>query len=156
MHKVLSNEVEDYFKLMLRFESGFSAQVEVGTFCLVSGPRWIAHGDKGSMIIEDFACNGEIVLDGGYAINWDPTIKNNTAAGPTRTMAPRPPETLKIEELPNVDDKTDWCQFYKNLMSAIDGEAELLVKPEAALRVMKIIESAFKSNELGEAVKVNV
>jgi predicted dehydrogenase len=71
-------------------------------------------------------------------------------------MAPRPPETLKIEELPNVDDKTDWCQFYKNLMSAIDGEAELLVKPEAALRVMKIIESAFKSNELGEVVKVNV
>lgn len=153
---VLGQEVDDYFKLLLEFASGTVATVEVGTLCLVKQPRWVVHGNKGSMVIEDFAGKtGQIVLDKEHLAEWSEKIIV-TDRGPTRTMAPRPPETLEFRELPNVADRTDVTEFYTNVMQAIDGEAELLVKPEQVLRVMRIIDAAKESDRLGQSVSVDL
>ena len=42
--------------------------------------------------------------------------------------------------------------YYHNLLEAIRGEAELLVKPEEALRVLQVIELAFESAEKGSGI----
>lgn len=47
-------------------------------------------------------------------------------------MAPRPRETTF--ELPLPDVRSDWSEFYKNVIAAIEGSAELIVKPEEALQ----------------------
>jgi len=73
-----------------------------------------------------------------------------TEAGPTRTMAPRPKETL--EELPLPEVSADWTDFYRNFLAALDKKAELIVKHEEVRRVLQVMVAIFKSHETGEAV----
>jgi hypothetical protein len=69
-------------------------------------------------------------------------------------MAPRPKET--IEELPLPEVQTDWADYYRNVIAAIDGKEELFVKPCEVMRVLKVIEACFESDKTGCAIKVNV
>jgi predicted dehydrogenase len=66
-------------------------------------------------------------------------------------MAPRPEYTTETLELPNVD--TDWSDYYKNIVKVIEGTEELIVKPEQALRVMKVIEKVFEAQNTGAGVR---
>ena len=84
---------------------------------------------------------------------WDDDIVY-TAAGPTRTMAPRPAFTTVEEPLPQVE--TDWSGYYRNLAEAIDGKAELIVKPEQCLRVMRVIDLAFQSQREGRSLSCHL
>jgi scyllo-inositol 2-dehydrogenase (NADP+) len=153
MHKIRTPEVDDYFKAILTFESGLNAQIEVGTYCLKQMPRWYANGDLGSVFINDWECNGAIFHAKKLAVEWEPEIVH-TVAGPTRTMAPRPKET--IEELPLPEVETDWADYYRNVIAAIDGKEELIVKPCEVMRVFKVIEACFESDETGKTIEVNV
>ena len=155
MFSVISDEVEDYFKLLMRFESGLSALVEVGTFCLESGPRWVVHGEGGSILVRDWDCSGHIVTASEYAAGWKPAVVQ-TVAGPTRTMAPRSRDTLRFDELPNVDDISDWCDFYKNVMAAIEGREALIVTPDQVMRTMRVIECAQESSKTGQSIKTRI
>ena len=110
----------------------------------------------GSMEIEDFGAKiGEIVLDKEHLAEWSEKIIV-TDRGPTRTMAPRPKETLEFRGLPDVSDKTDVTEFYTNVMAAIDGEADLLVTPEQVYRIMQIIDAARESDKTGASVRVDL
>ena len=51
-------EVDDNFKVMLRFENGLSALVEVDTYTFIPLPRWHVSGEKGTLQVDDFACGG--------------------------------------------------------------------------------------------------
>lgn len=77
-----------------------------------------------------------------------------TEAGPTRTMAPRPKETTLELPLPEV--QTDWSDYYKNILAVLDGEAELVVRPEQALRVMKVIDAVFEADRLNCGVHCHI
>ena len=57
----------------------------------------------------------------------------------------RPVETIETLELPVADPHL--TDFYRNVAAATRGEAELIVKPGEALRVMKVIDLAFESGE---------
>ena len=153
LHSVRTPEVDDYFKLLLRFESGVSAQIEVGTFNLIQGPRWYACGDGGALIVEDWECHGRIIHASEQALSWEPVVIQ-TKAGPTRTMAPRPKETLEEIPLPKVD--VSWADFYHNVMDTIDGKAELIVNIPGVARVLKVIEAAFESSEKGIDLRVSI
>ncbi|MCK5129607.1 MAG: Gfo/Idh/MocA family oxidoreductase, partial [Clostridiales bacterium] len=94
--------VDDLFKVELRFEDGLSVHVQVGTFGLIKQPRFIAYGDLGTMIINDFSGEkGEIKLL-SHHINEMGKVIIDTPAGPTRTMAPQPEEYYKELNLPEV------------------------------------------------------
>ena len=138
--------VDDNFKLLMRFRNGLSALVEVDTYTFISLPRWHVSGDAGTVQVDDFSCTGKIVKARTEEMRWEQGIVY-TVAGPTRTMAPRPKTSLK--ELPLPDVQTDWSEYYQNILAVLDGEAELIVKPEQALRVMKVIDLLFKSEEEG-------
>lgn len=142
------SEVDDNFKLMMKFETGESVLVEVATNCFITQPRWHMCCQDGTAIIEDWSCNGKIVkLNNDQDLVWDDVIVY-TEAGPTRTMAPRPVETTEELPLPEVNPK--WSSYYHNIVEVLDGKAELIVKPEQALRTMRIIDAIFKSGEKGE------
>ncbi len=153
MHRVKTPECDDYFKLLMRFESGLSVQLEVGTYCLQPMPRWYVYGDGGSMIVEGFNGGGKIVHAKNVELAWEPEIVQ-TSAGPTRTMAPRPQETL--EDIPLPECEPEWVEFYENVVGVIEGRAELIVKQSEIMRVFKVIEAAFLSDEKGETVRVNL
>lgn len=141
------DEVDDNFQVYLNFENGISALVEVATNCFINQPRWHVCGKEGTAVVQNWECDGEIVtLANQEALTWADDIVY-TVAGPTRTMAPRPDETKKKLPLPEV--KTSWSSYYKNVAAVLDGREELIVKPEQALRVMKLIDLIFECDQEG-------
>ena len=75
-----------------------------------------------------------------------------TKAGPTKTMAPRSKDTLEEIEISGKGVETDYDTFYRNLAAYFDGTEELRVKPEEAMRVMKVMEACFESDRTGETI----
>lgn len=154
LYNIYSKEVDDNFKALIRFESGLSAMLQVDTNCFINQARWHVTAEDGTAIINDWSCKGRIIkLSDEKDLGWDDEIIY-TEAGPTRTMAPRPRETTSELELPEV--QTDWTDYYKNVIAAIDGSEELIVKPEEALRVMKVIEKIFESGACGKSVSCDI
>ena len=151
---VYTPEVDDNIKLMLLFESGMSAVLEMSTMCLIPSYRWHVEGTGGTLMIKNWECEGELYqLKQDAQMEWDEDIVY-TEAGPTRTMAPRPKFTMNEIPLPEV--KTDWADYYNNICDVLDGRAELIVKPEQSLRVMKIIDLLFKAAEEGHGFKCDL
>lgn len=153
MLSIRFKDVDDNFKVLLRFENGLSALVEVDTWCLIPLPRWHVSGTDGTLVVRGWDNSGEIVRVKERTEHWEPGIVY-TAAGPTRTMAPRPIETLEKLPLPHVE--TDELDFYRNVAAAIDGKEELLVKPSEALRVMNVIDAVFLSAKTGASVACHI
>ena len=146
-------EVDDNFKLLLRFENGLSALVEVDTYTFINLPRWHVSGDAGTLQIDSFGCEGKIVRAKTSEMHWEAGIVY-TVAGPTRTMAPRPQETIEEIALPEV--QTDARDYYRNFRDADLGKAELIVKPEEALRVMRVIDAVFESARTHTCISVDI
>lgn len=146
---VLHEEVDDYFKIILKMDNGVTAHIELSTYILKYQPRWLAAGDKGTMIVEDFGCHGSIYRTGKMLEKLPPQI-TETEAGPTRQFAPVPPGGIVEEPLPEV--QTDWVDFYRNVADVLNGRAESVIKIPEVRRVLSVMEAAWKSSDTGEAV----
>lgn len=149
---VTNTLVDDGFTAELTFECGIQALVEVGTSNFISLPRWYMLGQDGTAVIEDWDLSGRIVR----AVGCDekditPVI---TAAGLTKTMAPRREDTIHTEKLPIV--KSDIHDFYRNVCAAIKGEEEPKIKLPEVMRVMKLMEAIFTSARTGSEVEFEV
>ena len=155
MYHVAFKECDDGFMLTMKFEDGLTAHIEVGTSHYIVGPRWYVCGDRGALQIDDWNCNGRIIRAKDRQVVWEEEIVQ-TKAGPTKTMAPRPKET--VEEIVFNPDlyESDRTWVYRNLCDVIEGKDELIVKPEQAMRVMKVMEACFKSDKTGDVVHCNI
>lgn len=140
---VTNENCDDGFTVTLKFEDDLTVVVEVGTSNFINLPRWYMLGENGSAIIHDWNLNGKIVM----VSDWEKrdAVPVVTAAGLTKTMAPRTEETIKEYPLPCVE--SDIREFYQNVMSAISGEEEQRIKHHELLRVMKLMEAIFESAE---------
>ena len=156
MYQINYDEVDDAFHLVLTFESGLTCYLEVATNNFINHPRWYVLGKNGSLQIDDWACNGKAVVCQQRENTWQKDIIP-VKAGPTKTMAPRDPSTVKTIPVVAPDDVIDNLDpVYEQMVNAIEGTAELTIKPEEALRVIKVMEAAFLSSETGEAIKTNI
>lgn len=145
---ITTNEVDDGFRLNLYFESGKTALVEVGTFNFIAMPRFYMQCKGGSAKIEDWRQNAQVAK----CLAWHESdvLPVQTAAGITKTMAPRDEVTLKTYEAERpVSDVHD---FYRNFVKAIDGEEKQLITHEEVRRVLSVMEACFKSAETGAPV----
>jgi predicted dehydrogenase len=145
LHNVIADEVEDEFTAEFRFESGLSCLVNVSMNCFAQQPRWHACSRNGSMVIENWDAEGRIIRNKSKeSLEWTDTIVY-TSAGPTRSMAPRPTHTM--EEIPLPVTKQDCFKiFYTNIDDRLNNKADLLVKPEQTMRVMKAIDYVFQAD----------
>ncbi len=149
---ITNTEVDDGFKLRIYFESGKTAYIEVGTYNFIAMPRFYLQCKKGSAKIEDWQKNAQIALMKAW--NEKEVMPVQTAAGITKTMAPRDEITLDMYEADRpVSDVHD---FYRNFCAALDGKEEIIVKHNEVRRVMQVMEAAFKSAEEAQAIKVEI
>ena len=104
-------------------------------------PRWYALGENGSAVIEDWDCSGRITR----VYNWNErnVAPISAGAGLTRTMAPRNSRTVRDYKIRKV--RSDWEEFYKNVIGVLKGKQELVVKPNEIRQSMKFIEALFES-----------
>lgn len=146
---ITNYEVDDGFKLDLYFEKELTARIEVGTSHFISMPRFYMTGTNGSAMINSWTENCRVVC----CKNWDEkdVVPVVTAAGLTKTMAPRHENTISEHEIERPE--SDVHDFYRNVCLAIDGKAEQIVRHDQLMRVMRIMEAAFKSDELGVPVE---
>lgn len=145
---VTNETVDDGFKLILTFESGKTAQLEVGTSNFIELPRWYIQGMDGTAVINDWSLDGKMVRITDW--NKNDAVPIKTSAGLTKTMAPRTDETIKTEDLPKVT--ADIRDFYRNVMDTINGKADILIKHNELMRVMLLMEAAFKSSETNSVI----
>ena len=139
---ITNYEVDDGFKLDMYFEGGLTARIEVGTSHFMSLPRHYMTGANGSAIVKDWGKNCEVTC----CKNWEEkdVVPVVTAAGLTKTMAPRNKDTITEYVIENP--KSDVHEFYRNVCDAIDGKAEQIVTHEQLMRVMKVMEACFESD----------
>ena len=156
MYSVHYPEVDDNFRLTMTFESGITAHIEVSTNNYILHPRWYVLGTEGTLVVNDWGCDGEIVRCIDKENKWDDEIVY-TKAGPTKTMAPRSEKSVERIKLSEPEGITDnLTVVYNQLLDAIEGKAELTIKPEQVLRCMKVMEASFESAEKGIVVKTEI
>ncbi len=147
IRNVINVEVDDYFKIMLKFKNKVTAEIELGTYMLEDKPNWFEHhwfmgGNKGSAYVDGFNPRGKIVKTTRLLTNT-PGETTMTFAGPTRSFGAVPEGVVYTEDLPDV--QTDQIMYYDNYMKARAGEEELLVKIPEVRRVLRVMEAAWKS-----------
>lgn len=147
---VTNQIVDDGFSVELTFENGFVAFVEVGTSNFIALPRWYILGQNGTAVIEDWEMNGKLVC----ALGKDETdvVPVRTAAGLTKTMAPRREDSIFTEELPKVS--SDIRDFYRNVMAVLEGKEESKIQLPEVARVMRLMEAVFESGEKHQVIEL--
>lgn len=154
VRNVINEEVDDYFKILLRFENGIMGEVELGTYFLADKGKWFERhwfigGNKGSMYLDGFEPVGKIARTTRLLTNV-PGKTTMTASGPTRSFGPPQAGVLITEELPKVD--VDHIMYFHNFLKALKGEEEFVVKPEQVRRVLRVMEAAWESSRTGKSV----
>ncbi len=146
---ITNKEVDDGFKLELMFTSGKRAYIEVGTYNFIAMPRFYMQGLKGTAMIRDWRENCQIVK----CKHWHESevIPVETAAGLTKTMAPR--DSITVDEYEMDRPVSDVHDYYRNFVKAIDGEAKQLVTHEQMMLDMKVMEAAFESAKRNQVIK---
>ncbi len=149
----ITNElVDDGFKLEMYFEGDVSAHVEVGTSNFIQLPRFYMIGRNGAALIPTWGADAEVVWCTNY--NEREVVPVVTAAGITKTMAPRDDKSIASKKIPQPH--ADVHDFYRNFVRAIDGEETQTVTHHQMMVDMKIMEAAFESDRLGQAVEVDL
>ena len=149
---ITTNEVDDGFKLVIKFESGKRGYVEVGTYNFIAMPRFYMQSKKGSAMIEDWRREAEIA----YCKAWNEkeVVPVQTAAGITKTRAPR--DEITLDTYTHARPVSDVHDFYRNIVKAIDGEEEQLIKNCEVRRVLRVMETAFESAKENKVIKVEI
>ncbi|MGZ9584134.1 Gfo/Idh/MocA family protein [Paenibacillus marinisediminis] len=148
MSYIWQEECDDGFKLLLTFESGKTAHIEVGTLNYQNLPLWYVCGTEGTVTIKDWSMEGELVrLETEEAKDATPIV---AGAGFTKTMAPRGEGDVARYPLPIVE--TNVKEFYDNFIDVIEGKAEPVIKNSEVMQVMKVIEATFESSRTGQAI----
>lgn len=154
VRNVINKEVDDYFKIILRYDTGVVCEIELGTYFLSDKERWFERhwfvgGNKGSAYSDGFDPQGKIVSTTRLLENVDKKV-TMTHSGPTRSFGPPQDGTLVTKELPKVD--VYHKMFFEEYIECIQENKELFVKPEEVRRVLMLMDLARLSAATGKSV----
>jgi len=154
VRNVINEEVDDYFKILIKFENGITGEIELGTYFLEDKPKWFERhwfigGDTGSMYSDGFDPEGKIARTSRLLTNV-PGKTAMTMAGPTRSFGPPAEGVLMTEDLPIVN--TEHVMFFENYRAALEGTSDFLVKIPEVRRVLALMEVIRKSAEENRSV----
>lgn len=156
IRNVINFEVDDYFKILMRFDNHVTAEVELGTYYLSDKMHdkwferhWFLGGNQGSAYVDGFAPEGKIIRTAGLLKNVGGK-RTMTAAGPTRSFGPPPEGKILTEPIPQVN--TAHKDYFENYRKAYFGEEEFLVKIPETRRVLALMNAVRESGRTGQSV----
>jgi predicted dehydrogenase len=154
VRNVINKEVDDYFKILLRFENGIVAEIELGTYYLADKEKWFERhwfmsGNKGSLYVDGFRPEGKICRTTRLLTNAG-NKRTMTAAGPTRSFGPPPEGVLVTEDVAVAGTRHE--DYFKNYIAAYHGREEFLVKIPETRRVLRVMDAARESALTGMAI----
>ncbi|MCQ2427308.1 MAG: Gfo/Idh/MocA family oxidoreductase [Clostridia bacterium] len=145
---IIGAECDEGFRLDIMFEDDVTGHIEVGTHNFLSLPRFYLTGTCGAAVIEDWRDRTKCLCVKEW--NDGPVKPVVTAAGMTKTMAPRAEDSLN--EFYIERPASDVHDYYRNFVAATRGEASQIVTHAEMRRVMKVMESAFMSDRAGSVI----
>jgi predicted dehydrogenase len=142
---ITNPDVDDGFNLWIDFESGVRGYIETKTYNFIPMPRFYMRGMKGTAYLQDWRMETDVV----HCKYWheNEVLPVQTAAGLTKTMAPRDEITVDTYKIPRPT--SDVHDFYRNYVAAIDGKCEQLVTHDQMRTVLKVIMKGFESAKNG-------
>ena len=142
---ITNEEVDDGFKLFIDMKDGKNAFIEVGTYNFIAMPRFYMRAKSGTAIITDWREKCRVVKCKAW--HESDVLPVHTAAGLTKTMAPR--DSITVDEYEIERPHSDVHDYYRNFVRAIDGKEEQLVTHDQMRTVLKVIMKSFESVERG-------
>ena len=148
LNHVTNEQTDDGFFIDLTFDNGIHYIVEVGTSHFITLPRWMVLGRDGTLMLDNWGLVGKIVCAHGE--DDKDVVPVVTAAGLTKTMAPRRAETIQTLDIPDI--WPDLGEYYRNITAVLEGKESAIVTPAQMLRVMRLIDTVFESARVGQAL----
>lgn len=133
--------VDDSFDVMMHYAAGMRAVLRSTMLAVVTRPRFVVHGTRGSFVKQTFDPQ-EINLRRGIVPEngpWGGEPEEDW--GVITTMEK---DVVTKRSVPSAN--SDYRDYYANVRDAMLGRAELAVTPEYALQVMRILEMAQESS----------
>ena len=149
LNNITNEVVDDGFFVDLLFDNGIHYTVEVGTSHFITLPRWMVMGQDGTMLLDNWGLEGKIVCAHGE--DDKDVVPVVTAAGLTKTMAPRREDTIKTFDIPDL--WPDIGEYYRNITACLEGREAPIVTPAQMMRVMHLIEAVFASADSGKVIE---
>jgi len=154
IRNVINEEVDDYFKILLRFDNNIISEIELGTYFLSDKPKWFERhwfigGNKGSAYIDGFEPTGKICTTTRLLEEVGKT-RTMSSAGPTRSFGEPAPGILQTKPLPIVN--TSWKMYFDNFFKAMNEEEDFLVKVSEVRRVLAVMEAVRESGKIGKTI----
>ncbi len=141
---------DDAFDLRLEYMAGRRVTVVLRstlTAC-IPGPRFLLHGTRGSFVKWGLDPQ-EDQLKAGMSYDAPEMGQDPESAwGELRSVEGG------VRRVPTL--RGDYRGFYENVRDAVEGKAELTVKPEQAWRTTRLIELARESSGQGRRLKVDL
>lgn len=157
LRNIINFEVDDYFKILLKFDNGILAEIELGTYFLTDKMHdkwferhWIMGGNKGTAYVDGFDPQGKIVRTSRLLTNVSGK-RTMTAAGPTRSFGEPADGIILTEDIPLVSTKHE--DYFENYKRAYQGKEEFLVQIPETRRVLALMEAVRKSARTGETIR---
>ena len=153
---IRGGEIDDYSKVLIRFESGLVAQVESSTFNPIPLPKWLVVGENGAVVVPEICSEKGAMARVIKKSHWDETAvapyythdKVETRSQPRYIVDEWEEAPIDANGIPQ-----DWAALYKNLAGVLDGTEKLVVTPESVLRCFEVIEAAFRSAKEGHSIE---
>ena len=142
---ITNDEVDDGFKLYIDLKSGKKAYIEVETYNFIAMPRFYMRGRGGTAMITDWREKTHVAKCKAW--HESDVLPVETAAGITKTMAPR--DSITMDEYDIERPASDVHDYYRNLVRAIDGLEEQFVTHDQMRTDLKVILKAFESDAKG-------
>jgi len=148
LNYVTNQLADDGFMVDLLFDNGVHYLVDVGTSNFITLPRWLILGQDGTMWMDNWGNDVKVICAKGKdEKDVQPVV---TAAGLTKTMAPRRQDTIQEVEVPDL--WPDMTEYYRNITAHLEGKEDLLVTLPQMTRVMRLIEAVFESAKTGQVI----
>lgn len=142
---ITNDEVDDGFNLWIDYTSGQRAYIEVGTYNFLPMPRFYMRAKSGSAFISDWREKCHVAKCKAW--HESDVVPVQTAAGLTKTMAPR--DEITLDEYDIERPHSDVHDYYRNIVRAVDGIEPQFVTHDQMRAVLKVIMKAFESVERG-------
>jgi predicted dehydrogenase len=152
-----STDIEDAFDITLHYPR-LLAHCRASMLACDAAPRFLLHGTRGSFKKygldpqEPALVAGGKVPPVGDSREW---LAEPESEWGTLTVAPNPADPGTLTRTTIKTELGDYRGYYASVRDAINGTAQLQVKPEDAWRVIRLLEMARESSSQGRTLPVN-